>query len=154
MLLPGYLRQKSTQSYVNCLPAETRRKVLKLLKERRSLGVRRSLIEWCRFCGYEPAAHHRLLVSELEKVARGETSRLAIFMPPGSAKSTYASVLFPPWLLASSNWKHPCGFAYDRTGREVGAAHQELDIGAFVYSRHIASCRQPSGGAVVPQYRG
>ena len=76
----------------------------KLLVERRSLEVRRSLIEWCRFCGYEPAAHHRLLVSELEKVARGETVRLAIFMPPGSAKSTYASVLFPPWLLASSNW--------------------------------------------------
>jgi hypothetical protein len=40
----------------------------------------------------------------LEKVARGETARLAIFMPPGSAKSTYASILFPPWLLASSNW--------------------------------------------------
>ena len=101
MLLPGYLRQKLTPAYVNCLPAETRREVLKLLGQRRSLEVRRSLIEWCRFCGYEPAAHHRLLVSELEKVARGETSRLAIFMPPGSAKSTYASVLFPPWLLAS-----------------------------------------------------
>ena len=25
-------------------------------------------------------------------------------MPPGSAKSTYASVLFPPWLLASASW--------------------------------------------------
>lgn len=25
-------------------------------------------------------------------------------MPPGSAKSTYASVLFPPWLLANSCW--------------------------------------------------
>jgi hypothetical protein len=24
-------------------------------------------------------------------------------MPPGSAKSTYASVLFPPWLLANTN---------------------------------------------------
>jgi predicted phage terminase large subunit-like protein len=45
-----------------------------------------------------------LLISELEKVAHGETVRLAIFMPPGSAKSTYASVLFPPWLLASSDW--------------------------------------------------
>jgi predicted phage terminase large subunit-like protein len=37
----------------------------------------------------------------LERVARGEISRLAIFMPPGSAKSTYASVLFPPWFLAN-----------------------------------------------------
>ena len=25
-------------------------------------------------------------------------------MPPGSAKSTYSSVLFPPWLLANANW--------------------------------------------------
>jgi predicted phage terminase large subunit-like protein len=104
MLLPADLRQKLTPAYVNCLPAETRREVLELLDQRRSLGVRHSLIEWCRFCGYEPAAHHRLLISELEKVARGETARLAISMPPGTAKSTYASVLFPPWLLASSSW--------------------------------------------------
>jgi hypothetical protein len=34
-------------------------------------------------------------------VARGETPRLAVFMPPGSTKSTCASMLFPPWLLAS-----------------------------------------------------
>jgi predicted phage terminase large subunit-like protein len=37
-------------------------------------------------------------------VARGETLNLAVFMPPGSAKSTYSSVLFPPWLLANANW--------------------------------------------------
>ena len=40
----------------------------------------------CRFCGYEPAAHHRLLISEFEKVAHGETARLAIFMPPTQFK--------------------------------------------------------------------
>jgi predicted phage terminase large subunit-like protein len=78
--------------------------VLKLLEERRSLAIRRDLTEWCRFCGYEPAAHHRLLITELEKVARGETPRLAVSMPPGSAKSTYASILFPPWLLANASW--------------------------------------------------
>lgn len=42
-----------------------------------------------------------MLIDELEKVAQGETKRLAVFMPPGSAKSTYTSVLFPPWLLAN-----------------------------------------------------
>ena len=98
------LKARLTPAFVNSLPAETRREVLDLLEQRRSLAVRRSLIEWCRHCGFVPAAHHRLLISELEKVARGETPRLAIFMPPGSAKSTYASVLFPPWLLASANW--------------------------------------------------
>jgi hypothetical protein len=99
MLLPADLRQKLTPASVSCLPTEIRREVLSLLEQRRSFAVRRSLIEWCRFCGFEPAAHHRLLIAELEKVARGETPRLAVFMPPGSAKSTYASVLFPPWLL-------------------------------------------------------
>lgn len=38
-------------------------------------------------------------MSELEKVERGEVLRLMILMPPGSAKSTYASVLFPPWFM-------------------------------------------------------
>jgi hypothetical protein len=63
--------------------------------------IRRSLTDWCRFVGFEPAAHHKLLISALERVARGELPRLAVFMPPGSAKSTYSSVLFPPWLMQS-----------------------------------------------------
>jgi hypothetical protein len=104
MLLPADLRQKLTPAFVNCLPPEIKRELLQLLEERQALAIRQSFIEFCRHCGFEPAAHHRLLISELEKVARGETVRLAIFMPPGSAKSTYASVLFPPWLLASSSW--------------------------------------------------
>ena len=29
----------------------------------------------------------------------GEIERLMVWMPPGSAKSTYASVLFPPWFM-------------------------------------------------------
>lgn len=71
------------------------------LQRRRS--IRRSLTEWCRLAGYEPADHHRLLIAELERVARGETRRLAVFMPPGSAKSTYGSVLFPPWFMANAS---------------------------------------------------
>jgi predicted phage terminase large subunit-like protein len=45
------------------------------------------------------AAHHRLLLHHLERVARGEIRRLMVFMPPGSAKSTYASVVFPTWYM-------------------------------------------------------
>jgi predicted phage terminase large subunit-like protein len=61
--------------------------------------IRASLPVWCEHCGYVPARHHKLLITKLEAVARGEIDRLAVFMPPGSAKSTYASVLFPPWLM-------------------------------------------------------
>lgn len=66
--------------------------------------IRRSLVDWCRYCGFEPARHHVLLIEALEALARGDIQRLGIFMPPGSAKSTYASILFPPWIMASTSW--------------------------------------------------
>src|SRR3954447_15408541 len=70
-----------------------------LLKRRR---VRRSFLEWCRYCGFKPAAHHQLLIDRLERVARGEINRVAVFMPPGSGKSTYASTLFSPYVMANA----------------------------------------------------
>src|ERR1700674_4765858 len=57
-----------------------------------------SFIDYLCF-GYHFAAHHKLLMSELEGVENGTTPRLMVLMPPGSAKSTYASVLFPPWFM-------------------------------------------------------
>lgn len=39
------------------------------------------------------------MMAELEAVERGDVPRLMLLLPPGSAKSTYASVLFPPWFL-------------------------------------------------------
>jgi predicted phage terminase large subunit-like protein len=64
--------------------------------------IRRSLTDWCRHCGFEPAAHHKLLIGKLEAVARGDNDRLAVFMPPGAAKSTYASILYAPWYLTQN----------------------------------------------------
>lgn len=46
------------------------------------------------------AAHHRLICAELDKVERGETKQLMFLLPPGSAKSTFASVLFPDYYLS------------------------------------------------------
>ena len=62
--------------------------------------IRTSLTKWAEHNNYIPARHHRLLIEHLEAVARGDIDRLAVFMPPGSAKSTYASILFPSWLLS------------------------------------------------------
>jgi predicted phage terminase large subunit-like protein len=63
-----------------------------------------SFERWCEVAlakrGLRPAAHHRLLIRELVDVAAGRTRRLLVTMPPGSAKSTYVSQLFPPWLFA------------------------------------------------------
>jgi predicted phage terminase large subunit-like protein len=70
-------------------------------------ATRARLIDWAADvlapAGHAPAAHHRLLLDELESVARGEIDRLMVLMPPGSAKSTYASVIFPAWWFA----RHP-----------------------------------------------
>jgi predicted phage terminase large subunit-like protein len=69
----------------------------KELLTRRS--IRRNLTEFARLCGFEPAKHHQLLIDALEAVERGDLENLAVFMPPGSAKSTYSSVLFAAWLM-------------------------------------------------------
>jgi predicted phage terminase large subunit-like protein len=91
--------------------------------EREHRRIKGSFQAWCELCGFHPAAHHRLLITALEGVACGETPKLAIFMPPGSAKSKYASVLFPPWMLASVSCNilaasHTTGLAH-RWGRQV-----------------------------------
>lgn len=58
----------------------------------------------------EPAKHHELINDALMKVARGwvdpetqrKLDRLMIFMPPGSAKSTYATVTYPSWYMGNN----------------------------------------------------
>ena len=62
--------------------------------------IRRSLTEWARFQGYEPAAHHRLIIAQIEEFLESDDEVLLLFAPPGSAKSTYVSHLFPAWYLA------------------------------------------------------
>jgi predicted phage terminase large subunit-like protein len=52
-----------------------------------------------------PAQHHRMLCEALQDVAEGRLKRLMVLMPPGSAKSTYATVRFPAWYLGR-NRKH------------------------------------------------
>ena len=72
--------------------------------------IRNSLDEWAVVAlspqGHAPAAHHRLLIRELEGVASGRWDRLMLLLPPGSAKSTYASMVFPPWFMATKPWAH------------------------------------------------
>ena len=50
-----------------------------------------------------PAPHHLLLMARLQDllIGRAGCRRLMVQMPPGAAKSTYGSVLFPVWALAA-----------------------------------------------------
>ena len=81
----------------------------------RRMLARQSLVAWCREAGYEPAKHHLVIIRALEELVenlfrallRGhevpeEKLRLMVMTPPGSAKSTYISKLFPPWFLAQN----------------------------------------------------
>jgi hypothetical protein len=45
------------------------------------------------------APHHKLIISKLEAVERGEIPRLMIFMPPRHGKSLITSTIFPAWYL-------------------------------------------------------
>lgn len=80
-------------------------------------SARTSFLSWVLQAGYKPAKHHRLLIDELQKLVdklvgtlnstdEGQREKevdglcLMVLMPPGSAKSTYISKLFPPWFLA------------------------------------------------------
>jgi len=69
-----------------------------ILLERRE--ARHSFKSWAKACGFVPAKHHELIIDKLEQAANGTIKRLAIFLPPGAAKSTYSSILYPPWFLA------------------------------------------------------
>lgn len=63
--------------------------------------ARRSFTDYCEYIAPDepPAEHHRLLCDVLQQVAERKILNLMVFMPPGSAKSTYASVRFPSWYL-------------------------------------------------------
>ena len=89
-------------SLTNCesWSKEHQQELSRLFPSLKALLVRESLTEFARLVGFEPAAHHRIIIRELEAVAGGENDRLILTLPPGSAKSTFASVLFPPWYLA------------------------------------------------------
>jgi phage terminase large subunit-like protein len=46
------------------------------------------------------AKHHLLLCSSLQGIEDGTIPNLMLLLPPGSAKSTYADVVFVPWFMS------------------------------------------------------
>lgn len=81
-------------------------------------------------------AHLKLLMRELEEVESGRCTRLIVCMPPGSAKSSVISKMFPGWFLArkSNRTILACSYAYDliegfgRNARNIIKLH-ELELG-------------------------
>jgi predicted phage terminase large subunit-like protein len=94
--------------------------------------IRTELAFWARHVlareGRAPARHHLLLLDELARLSARETKRLLVLMPPGAAKSTYASVLFPPWWFA----RHPTGEIIAATHTEALALHFARRVRALI----------------------
>ena len=61
----------------------------------------RSLIDFVRsvFPRYSASWHHTMIAEHLERIERGELTRLIITMPPRHGKSELASANFPAWYL-------------------------------------------------------
>lgn len=49
----------------------------------------------------EQAIHHKLILREMQTCMQTQHGRLMILAPPGSAKSTYATVVAPTWFLGN-----------------------------------------------------
>ncbi len=131
----------------------TEQELLQTLLDRRQ--IRKDLAKWCLHCGYTPAKHHLLLIDALQRVSSGDLTRLAVFMPPGSAKSTYASVLFATWFIAN----HPNASVIaashtqelaERWGRRVRNLIQEhanvLGVGLSSDSQAVGRWETAAGG--------
>ena len=77
--------------------------------------TRAGLLDWAvhvlKESDQTPAKHHRLLLDELTALSEGRIDRLLVHMPPGSAKSTFASRLFQAWWFG----QHPL-ISVDRYG--------------------------------------
>lgn len=112
---------------------------------------------WCETVlaprGFTPQRHHRLLIEELEKVATGETMRLMVLMPPGSAKSTYATELFSAWLLG--RYPRTCVVGASHTqdlaenfSKKVMAVAREFgpEIGYYLQNENMKSWTTTNGG--------
>ena len=90
------------------------------------VSARNSFADWIRYrdAGLVPALHHELIIHELEAVERGDTTRLMLQLPPGSAKSTYTSVEFPPWFIGRNKHSSIIGASHtldlaERFGRKA-----------------------------------
>jgi predicted phage terminase large subunit-like protein len=77
--------------------------------------ARTNLDSWVRLVGHKPALHHELIIKKLQEITDSPTSKyVMILLPPGAAKSTYASVDFPPWYLAKRPGSNilACSYSY------------------------------------------
>jgi len=64
------------------------------------------------FAETQLAKHHILMLEAIQRCIEKPHGRLMLFMPPGSAKSTYASVVAPSWIMGKKPGFKVIGVSY------------------------------------------
>ncbi len=72
------------------------------------------------------AAHHALIMDKLQGIENGSVPNVMLLLPPGSAKSTYADVIFVPWFMAKKPRRNVilASYASDITRKQGRRARQ------------------------------
>lgn len=107
--------------------------------------------------GFLPAAHHLVLIQALQDIERGNGDRLMVFMPPGSAKSSYVSAIFPAWYLGrhpkdnviAASHTHDLAASFGRRVRNLFAApehHAVFGVGVSPDAKAADSWSTAKGG--------
>jgi len=85
-----------------------------------------SLLSFARYmnASYQVAMHHKIIADALEKVARGEITRMMLNVPPRHGKTNLASKYFPGWYLGRYPDRQVIAVTYaqefaDSLGRDV-----------------------------------
>ena len=110
---------------------------------------------------HKPALHHKLLLAELEMIEAGSTKNLMVNLPPGSAKSTYISVEFPPWFMGRNPKAMMIGCSntdelaelFSRRARNIVDTTEFRDVFGFGLSadrRGIGNWENDKGGEYFP----
>jgi predicted phage terminase large subunit-like protein len=75
-----------------------------------------------------PAKHHKIICAKLEQLVRGDFDRLLIIAPPGSAKTTYASRLFPAHYFAAHSRAHIIGASHTMELAATNSGHVQRTV--------------------------
>lgn len=93
------------------------------------------------------AVHHALMCQKLQDLAEGRIPNLMLLFPPGSAKSTYADVVFVPWFMGLNPRHHVilASYASDIAKKQGRRARQLIKSNA--YQNLIGAALRPDQNA-------
>lgn len=135
------------------LTAREELEMIDLLEQEEASRASKSLAAYAKMTlGFDQAAHHMLLIDALEEVERGELDVLIVCMPPGSAKSLYASVAFPAWYLGRNPHKCVIGASHTQELAERFGRRARNLVGSPEHARAFPNCSLAADSAAAGRW--